>query len=197
MVGTKEWLGATEVVILLASLGIDSQLIDFHRPTAEDNIHHPELFSWVLQYFLDSPDRLPLLLQRQGHSQVIIGVEQTETGVTLLVLDPIHTKKQLNDLDSSDESLKLIRRNLKDLTFDQYQIVAIKGVFKDAQQKEVFYFDSYSPYILNELLEEQVSQGIKFFCNVSITMLDGIFINFIFFFLQIGKQICEVIANPR
>lgn len=139
LVNTKEWLGATELVTLLASLGIDSQLIDFHRPTSDDGRLHPEMFSWILQYFVDSRERLPLLLQRQGQSEVIIGIEQDDSGVTLLVLDPAQSQEQIAALGSSEDSLRLVRRKMDQLFADQYQIVQIKGIFRNAKEKQVIF----------------------------------------------------------
>lgn len=138
LANTNQFIGSTEVVALLASLGIDSQLIDFHRPTTNDG-HHPELFSWVLQYFLDSTDRLPLFLQREGNAQLIIGVEHNHTGVRLLVLDPAQTQQQLEALGSSKDSIQPFRLSLKMARAQQYQLVAIKGVFQNAQEREVIF----------------------------------------------------------
>ena len=48
--GSRKWIGATEIYSLLASARIKAEIMDFHRPTANDGTH-PMLFQWVLDYF--------------------------------------------------------------------------------------------------------------------------------------------------
>jgi hypothetical protein len=91
---TRKWIGATEVYTLLTSIGLDVEIVDFHRPTGEGGTH-PLLFDWVWNYFSGlaagsgSPCRPPLYLQHQGHSQTIVGAERSKNGtLKLLILDP-------------------------------------------------------------------------------------------------------------
>jgi hypothetical protein len=103
---TRKWIGATEVYTLLTSCGLDTTIVDFHRPTGE-GASHPLLFEWVWDYFSSRtggtiqsaamgtklsgspPCRPPLYLQHQGHSRTIVGVERLSNGaLRLLVLDP-------------------------------------------------------------------------------------------------------------
>ncbi|XP_013890081.1 zinc finger with UFM1-specific peptidase domain protein, partial [Austrofundulus limnaeus] len=58
--GTRAWIGATEIYVLLTSLGISSRIIDFHQPTGTAGTH-PLLFDWIKQYFCQSSrsNRLP------------------------------------------------------------------------------------------------------------------------------------------
>ncbi|PIA15559.1 DUF1671-domain-containing protein [Coemansia reversa NRRL 1564] len=101
VVGTRKWIGATEVYCIMAHLGAATRIVDFPRPSARDG-SHPLLFAWVLDYYTapaTTPpagsdtgvcltSRAPLYLQHQGHSRTIVGVEITETATFLLVLDP-------------------------------------------------------------------------------------------------------------
>ncbi|KAJ2800849.1 hypothetical protein H4R20_003908 [Coemansia guatemalensis] len=101
VVGTRKWIGATEVYCIMAHLGVATRIVDFPRPSAPDGTH-PLLFAWVLDYYTaaapappgDSDTgvcltaRLPLYLQHQGHSRTIVGVEIADAGTFLLVLDP-------------------------------------------------------------------------------------------------------------
>jgi hypothetical protein len=47
---TRKWIGATEIVAFLASVRIRCELVDFHVPSANDG-SHPQLFTWVANYF--------------------------------------------------------------------------------------------------------------------------------------------------
>uniref|UniRef100_A0A336LS84 Zinc finger-containing ubiquitin peptidase 1 n=1 Tax=Culicoides sonorensis TaxID=179676 RepID=A0A336LS84_CULSO len=131
---TRKWIGATEIVTVLSWLRIDSQLVDFHRPTSIDG-RHPELFNWVLHYFEEPRNHTPpLYLQHQGHSRTIIGIEQRPSGLTLLVLDPSHGPRQVAALGTNQESLRLIRRGPAAMRAPQYQIVAVRGLIETEEQ---------------------------------------------------------------
>ncbi|KAG0242445.1 hypothetical protein BGW41_004174 [Actinomortierella wolfii] len=54
VVGTRKWIGTTEAWTVLTSLGIRSQILDFHKPTGPNNTH-PALFQAVLKYFSSPP----------------------------------------------------------------------------------------------------------------------------------------------
>jgi hypothetical protein len=106
---------------------IECQLVDFHRPTALNGCH-PELFNYVLRYFEQPrPHTPPLYLQHQGHSRTIIGIEQKTSGLTLLILDPSHSPKQVASLGTSQDSLRLLRRGPSAMKAPQYQIVSVVG----------------------------------------------------------------------
>lgn len=78
LVATKEWIGGTEVAVLLNHLGLKYRVVDFHRP-ADAQQNHPLLLEWVAGYFGadvsdDGPtsekvvltSKLPLYFQHQG-----------------------------------------------------------------------------------------------------------------------------------
>ena len=75
-----------------------------------------------------------------GHSRTIIGIEQRSSNSSLLVLDPSHGCKQVAELGSSRESLRLIRRNMAAMRAPQYQIVAVRGLFDTDEQYQVRFF---------------------------------------------------------
>lgn len=180
MADTTRAIGATEVVAMLTFLGIESQLVDFHRPTAEDG-HHPELFGYILQYFLDGSDRPPLFLQREGGSLIIVGVEYNHTGVRLFVLDPSHTQRELELLGTSKESVQPFRLSLKLARAQQYQLVAIKGVYPNARERDVI-----NIFFATIICEICFTEFIEFFANY-----------FSFLFSLIECQNHEFIANPE
>ncbi|XP_053676527.1 zinc finger-containing ubiquitin peptidase 1-like [Anopheles nili] len=131
---TRKWIGATEIVTVLSWLRIRCELVDFHRPTSSDG-RHPELFNWVLRYFEEPRIHTPpLYLQHQGHSRTIIGIEQRTSGLSLLVLDPSHGPRQVAALGSSQDSLRLIRKNSAAMRAPQYQVVAVKGLIETEDQ---------------------------------------------------------------
>lgn len=131
---TRKWIGATEIVTVLSWLRIRCELVDFHRPTSPDG-RHPELFNWVLRYFEEPRIHTPpLYLQHQGHSRTIIGIEQRTSGLSLLVLDPSHGPRQVAALGSSQDTLRLIRKNSAAMRAPQYQVVAVKGLIETEEQ---------------------------------------------------------------
>ncbi|KAK2815415.1 hypothetical protein Q5P01_025882 [Channa striata] len=147
--GTRAWIGATEIYVLLTSLGIHAHILDFHQPTGPGDTH-PQLFERVKQYFCQSsrsgklPPRViqtslpPLYLQHQGHSRSIVGLEQKKTGrLCLLVLDPgssvSDTKKLLNrDIYTAIRNVRKFPCSLK---HKQYQVVTVQGVLSAADKQ--------------------------------------------------------------
>ncbi|KAH9998137.1 peptidase family C78-domain-containing protein [Russula compacta] len=108
LVGHKKWIGTTAFTYR----GIPSQLADFDTP--DGNV--TPLLDWIKSYFdtqtRDHPtsvherlrgatpvvisDRMPLILQRPGHSHTIVGYEITrDGGTTLLAFDPSIRMKQI------------------------------------------------------------------------------------------------------
>lgn len=81
-----------------------------------------------------------------GHSRTIIGIEHRTSTSTLLVLDPSHGCKQVAELGSSRESLRLIRRNMTAMRAPQYQIVAVRGLFETEEQYQVTLKLKKSPF---------------------------------------------------
>jgi hypothetical protein len=137
---TRKWIGATEIVTLFSWMRIECQLVDFHRPTALNGCH-PELFNYVLRYFEQPrPHTPPLYLQHQGHSRTIIGIEQKTSGLTLLILDPSHSPKQVASLGTSQDSLRLLRRGPSAMKAPQYQIVSIVGKILTEEEYQVSSF---------------------------------------------------------
>ncbi|XP_044740308.1 zinc finger-containing ubiquitin peptidase 1-like isoform X2 [Chrysoperla carnea] len=136
---TRKWIGATEVFTLLSSMRIKCQLIDFYRPTGADGTH-PELFSWVLNYFQCGKEFLPpLYLQHQGHSRTIMGVECVRDGGTiqLLILDPSHSPQQmaqLNTNSTASQGIRLLRKGPSAMKARQYQLVVVVGTIDSEAQ---------------------------------------------------------------
>lgn len=141
LVGTRKWIGGTEVATLLSYLKIRCFLVDFHTPTSS-NSTHPALFKWVKTYFqsgLQNGFVAPLILQHQGHSRTIIGVEEEGNGViNLMVLDPNWSKDKMALLERSDDysGLLLLRIRIADLKALQYQIVVVSGTISSDSEYE-------------------------------------------------------------
>nr|XP_033494846.1 zinc finger-containing ubiquitin peptidase 1 isoform X3 [Epinephelus lanceolatus] len=148
--GTRAWIGATEIYVLLTSLGISARIIDFHQPTGPGDTH-TRLFDWVKQYFQYSRSsglipRLihtslpPLYLQHQGHSRSIVGLEQRKNGsLCLLLLDPGSSASDTRKLLSKgtvSTAVHHIRKFPGSLRHKQYQVVAVQGMLS-AEEKQI------------------------------------------------------------
>ncbi|KAL7394544.1 hypothetical protein ABVT39_027689 [Epinephelus coioides] len=148
--GTRAWIGATEIYVLLTSLGISARIIDFHQPTGPGDTH-TRLFDWVKQYFQYSGSsglipRLihtslpPLYLQHQGHSRSIVGLEQRKNGsLCLLLLDPGSSASDTRKLLSKgtvSTAVHHIRKFPGSLRHKQYQVVAVQGMLS-AEEKQI------------------------------------------------------------
>lgn len=137
---TKKWIGATEAKTMLSFLRIRCDLIDFHTATGPQNTH-PELYQWVLKYFESFSEGEfipPLYLQHQGHSRVIVGIEEQRHEVlNLLILDPsVSASKIVRMDDMSSGILNEIRVCKSSLRARQYQIVAVTGVIDTDEEYE-------------------------------------------------------------
>ncbi|KAF8894407.1 peptidase family C78-domain-containing protein [Infundibulicybe gibba] len=102
LVGTSKWLGASDLWVAFSYRGIPAELVDFDLKQRQDV---QVIIDWVVNYFTPglqadeeaahsaSPvvatDKMPLILQHDGHSRTIVGYEVTKTGlVNLLMFDP-------------------------------------------------------------------------------------------------------------
>lgn len=158
---TRKWIGATEIVTLFSWMRIECQLIDFHRPTALNGCH-PDLFSYVLRYFEQPRQHTPpLYLQHQGHSRTIIGIEQKASGLTLLILDPSHSPRQVASLGSSQDSLRLIRRGPNAMKAPQYQIVSVVGKLDTEEEYQVRIVEGVSDDFISISIHSQASKVIR------------------------------------
>ncbi|KAH0584076.1 Zinc finger with UFM1-specific peptidase domain protein [Termitomyces sp. J132] len=108
LIGTKKWLGTADLYVAFVYRGIPAELVDINltgRPRGVDIVK-----DWIVDYFSPksnsskpanindalrgaSPivvtDRMPIILQHQGHSRTIVGYEVTKTGkIKLLMFDP-------------------------------------------------------------------------------------------------------------
>ncbi|KAH7926299.1 DUF1671-domain-containing protein [Leucogyrophana mollusca] len=106
--GTKKYIGTGELYVAFTSRGIPCHLVDFD--ITESPKGTTALTDWVMDYFsppspstraatvdeilrgatpVVATDKMPLILQHQGHSHTIIGYEVMRNGnVNLLVFDP-------------------------------------------------------------------------------------------------------------
>ncbi|KAH9934838.1 peptidase family C78-domain-containing protein [Fomitopsis serialis] len=103
LVGTGKYIGTGELYVAFTYRGIPSQLVDFELKDGPE-----PLLNWVLQYFSEgtSPlrattsmeamrnavlvtDKMPLVLQHDGHSRTVVGCERCpDNSINLLVFDP-------------------------------------------------------------------------------------------------------------
>ncbi|RUS86366.1 hypothetical protein EGW08_005884 [Elysia chlorotica] len=141
LVNTQKWIGATEIVATLASLGVRCRLADFHAPSAPDGTH-PRLLEWVTDYFTSrQPQQFtpPLYLQHQGHSRTIVGVEVDRGTTRLLLFDPGSKRDHIAGLLSNGldwKSMRTFRRTQAAFKARQYQIVAVVGILTAREYEE-------------------------------------------------------------
>jgi len=123
LVNTRKWIGATEIATFLSFCNIETEIIDFHTPSAKDG-SHPLMFQWMMDYFSKGKIVIaPLYLQHQGHSRTVVGVEKLVGTTKLLILDPSHSPVNLQQ-----NTMRLVRKTLASMKSKQYQVVVIKGV---------------------------------------------------------------------
>lgn len=122
LVGTRKWIGTAELHVAFLTRGIPSRLVEFPDVTPDATT----VLKWIETYFSSeeheghlfrgqirktvgealrgaSPvvvtDRMPIVLQHQGHSRTIVGYERRKDGtVNLLCFDPSRKpSKQVRD----------------------------------------------------------------------------------------------------
>ncbi|XP_070952447.1 zinc finger-containing ubiquitin peptidase 1 isoform X2 [Macaca nemestrina] len=144
--GTKAWIGACEVYILLTSLRVKCHIVDFHKSTGPLGTH-PRLFEWILNYYSSEGEgspkvvctsKPPIYLQHQGHSRTVIGIEEKKNRtLCLLILDPGCPSREMQKLLKQDveaSSLKQLRKSMGNLKHKQYQIVAVEGALSPEEK---------------------------------------------------------------
>ena len=152
LVNTRKWIGATEIVAYFTANRVKTELLDFHKPSGKDGTH-PRLFQWVLEYFRERAKTKsftpPLYLQHQGHSRTIVGIEVLSTSgaavnrdsnYRLLVFDPSHSRSNMISLvkqpvtsEAVAQVMRMLRKAPSTIKSKQYQIVAVTGVFSEAE----------------------------------------------------------------
>ena len=128
---TRKWIGATEIFTFLSYCNIDCQLVDFHRPSSGDGTH-PAMFQWLLDHFKAGGRPAPVYLQHQGHSRTVVGVEQLQNSLRLLILDPSHSPASI----ASSGLLRLVRKTINSMKSKQYQCVVVRGLLDNARLRE-------------------------------------------------------------
>ncbi|KAI9064277.1 DUF1671-domain-containing protein [Trametes sanguinea] len=106
LVDTNKWIGTAEIYVAFTYRGIPAQLVDFSDLSGGVE----PLLQWIYDYFSGGDpqpksttvgealkgarpvivtDKLPIILQHQGHSRTIVGCEKVKNGtITLLTFDP-------------------------------------------------------------------------------------------------------------
>ena len=113
------------------------EIVDFHRPTGPNGTH-PALFEWIWNFFNSNRNFTPpVYLQHEGHSRTIIGIEKTSRQqFRLLIFDPSQRRNRMLELNQGKSGLGIVRRNVSDLTKEQFQLVVVRGVIENEQEYE-------------------------------------------------------------
>jgi len=121
VVGTRKWIGASDVATVLRWAGIHAELYDF-TVARGSNGTHPDLFNFVADFYTtpkakgEAPssalsalmksgstptatntDLPPIFLQHFGHSRTIVGVDirsSDKNDAHLLILDPAFSQSK-------------------------------------------------------------------------------------------------------
>ncbi|KAF9072965.1 peptidase family C78-domain-containing protein [Rhodocollybia butyracea] len=134
LVDTNKWVGTSDLCVAFLSRGIPAELVDFEIKDSNKSL--TPLTNWIVQYFDKHSKKLnhtsttvtgallgaspvhcapcmPLILQNDGHSCMVIGYELTKSGtVNLLVFDPSRPPpKRLRNKALSEFSSALSLRN--------------------------------------------------------------------------------------
>ncbi|KAJ1957560.1 hypothetical protein IWQ62_005062 [Dispira parvispora] len=171
--GTTKWIGPTEVYGILRRIGLSCHIVDFHRPTGSHQSHPallqcivnyfqgrltaqslPEhggsLTLTVNQSDAHAPAHPvvhttlhPLYLQHQGHSRVILGVEQWGTGesltTNLLVFDPEIPLTVYSTSTNPQQLLTRLRVTPRQLAIHrQYQLLILTPDLMDSPWQDGF-----------------------------------------------------------
>ena len=160
LVGTRKWIGATEVFTLFASLGFHCRIMDCTKYSDVQRRCHPALDNWVHQYFntashhqQQTQSPFPILyLQHEGHSRSIAGLKydrRTNTPTHYVILDPAKTRGQVEGFfptsknqsgSSSRSAVNFFVKPCTSFNHQQYQVVAVVGVADEARfnrQKDI------------------------------------------------------------
>lgn len=90
LVGTREWIGATEVLTLLRFAGVRAEVSDFEGRGGGDL--GDAVWEWAWRRFDPSEPTAPGMLQWRGHSVAVVGASMEAPGKSrrrrILVLDP-------------------------------------------------------------------------------------------------------------
>jgi Peptidase family C78 len=148
--GRRAWIGAVEVASMLRAMCVNAQVADFEKRMSASGDHR-ELLEWVLEYFetrcragacLKCRNAFfgrsvsficPLLLQHEGHSRTISGIEMRADGtIYLLVCDPERSfANQLRECEDQGlgmaPMMRRVRVGLSGLNEEAYQIVHMPG----------------------------------------------------------------------
>ncbi|XP_028412953.1 zinc finger-containing ubiquitin peptidase 1-like [Dendronephthya gigantea] len=138
---TKKWIGATEITVALRFMNLRTHIVDFHQPTSADGTH-PELFAWVKRYFSKGVPQIPIYIQHQGHSRLVVGFEERcmkKKTEHLILFDPSNSPKQMQQLFGSQRQqnagFNLLRKTTNQIKSKQYQLVYVDGIMNEAEKQ--------------------------------------------------------------
>ncbi|CAH8624639.1 unnamed protein product [Schistosoma guineensis] len=137
IVDSTACLGATDMVSLFGSIGIRSSIIECRAPSGPGGTH-PYLLTHIYSYITSGNSHgisnesvtLPMLLQHEGHSRIVIGVEVDEDDkpLALIVLDPdVSAEAMRQVIKAADYSISSPSIDLSHLSFGSYNWMDVLG----------------------------------------------------------------------
>ncbi|VDL89000.1 unnamed protein product [Schistocephalus solidus] len=133
------WLGATDVAALLGYLGVKCCIVDCPE-SHQTGGYHRNLLKHLLQYFklteitpgssnTPAVQTLPVYLQYEGHSLVVVGVEvdSSDEPIALMLLDPSASPAAMRCLTQvlvderirPDQSISILSESASSTTWSQ------------------------------------------------------------------------------
>ncbi|CAH8875765.1 unnamed protein product [Trichobilharzia szidati] len=137
LVDSTACLGATDMVSLFGSIGVRSSIIECRSPSGPGGTH-PYLLTHIYSYVTsgnsramsNEPATLPMLLQHEGHSRIVIGVEvdDNEKPLALIVLDPdVPPDAMRQIIKAADYSVSSPNADISRLSFGPYHWMDVLG----------------------------------------------------------------------
>ncbi|CAH8628488.1 unnamed protein product [Heterobilharzia americana] len=137
LVDSTACLGATDMVSLFGSIGVRSSIIECRAPSGPGGTH-PYLLTHIYSYISSGNSSgvsneavtLPMLLQHEGHSRIVIGVEvdEDEKPIALVVLDPdVPPEAMRQVIKAADYSVSNPNADLSRLSFGPYHWMDVLG----------------------------------------------------------------------
>ncbi|TGZ74818.1 hypothetical protein CRM22_000736 [Opisthorchis felineus] len=174
LVDSTAWLGASDLVSLFGSIGVRCSLLECRAPSGP-NDSHPRLLEHVHSYIVTGRSSstsletfsVAMVLQHEGHSRVVIGVEvdEDEQPVALIVLDPNVPVDAMRQIAKAAEYARQpnASANLSRLAYSTYNWMDILGSLRvDVNDLK---HPQYQLLQINGLIENEVDLQLRMCCS--------------------------------
>ncbi|KAF8350868.1 peptidase family C78-domain-containing protein [Amanita rubescens] len=133
LVGTSKWIGTADLYVAFTFCGIPCKLVEFDLSNAQKNFDG--LINWIVDYFSSNvrpkdvnqalhrasavtvTDRMPFILQHDGHSRTVVGYEIVRDSTNLLTFDPaltLDSRVRSAAIESSSQQTDTLKRSISE-----------------------------------------------------------------------------------